>query len=196
MNLQITVVSDIICPWCFVGKRRLELAIKSLGLESSVGLSLAPHQLYPDIPLEGKDRKEFRNKGIGSLLQAAGEQIGIEFRWDLIKRIPNTLECHRRLMQVPNTQSRWNAKEALLQAYFCEGADLTDEGQLDAIMAPFEDLEATSISEKDIQALLQSSRDRGITAVPTFIIDGEHQLTGAMEQSQWTQFLKRRFSKS
>ncbi|MFT6807204.1 MAG: putative DsbA family dithiol-disulfide isomerase [Saprospiraceae bacterium] len=193
MNLSITLISDIICPWCYVGKKRLETAIQELNLEGEVVLDISPYQLYPDTPLEGRSLKSFGKKGHKSTLTAAGEQIGISFRWDLIQNVPNTLDMHQRLMHIPAAEHRWEAKGSLLEGYFCAGSDLTNEENVRALLLPFENkVEHDSVAVGH-GTIFQEAINRNITAVPSFILDGEHHITGAMEKQQWVQFLKRRF---
>ena len=193
LSLSITLISDIICPWCYVGKKRLETAIQELDLEGKIDLDIAPYQLYPDTPLDGRSLKSFGKKGHKSTLTAAGEQIGIGFRWDLIQNVPNTLDMHQRLMQVPTAALRWKAKSILLEAYFCKGSDLTNEEKVRALLLPFENkVEHDSVAVGN-GTIFQEAINRNITAVPSYILDGEHHITGAMEKQQWVQFLKRRF---
>jgi len=194
VGLSITLISDIICPWCFVGKKRLEAAIHELILQDKVTLDIAPYQLYPKTPKEGKNLKSFGKKDHKAVLSEAGAQVGINFRWDLIRTVPNTLYMHVRLMQLPTAPLRWEAKSILLDAYFCKGIDLTQEENvsrlLDSFLLEDTDMEVT-IEEKEI---FQEARERNISAVPSFVLDGEHHITGAMEKQQWLQFLNRRFA--
>lgn len=193
MSLSITLISDIICPWCYVGKKRLESAIIDLHLDGKIKLDIAPYQLYPDTPDEGRSLKSFGKKGHKNTLTVAGAQVGIAFRWDLIQSVPNTLFMHQRLMALPTADLRWQAKDALLEAYFCNGIDLTQEELVSEILSRY-DLKDDSISaEKETNNLFQEAKRRDIAAVPSFILDSEHHITGAMEKQQWAQFLKRRY---
>ena len=193
--MRITLVSDIICPWCFIGKTRLQRAIQSLQLEDQIDLSISPFQLYPDIPLSGKLRSTLpKKKGHGSLLREAADPLGIEFRWDLIERIPNTLAIHEALFEI-REKDRWAAKQALFEGYFGQGMDLTLEDQLEEVLAPFQKADEGERA-MDISTLIDQNRQRGITVVPTFIVDDEHLLTGAIEKHRWENFLQRRLRKT
>jgi predicted DsbA family dithiol-disulfide isomerase len=99
----IDIISDVVCPWCFIGKRRLEKALALLGLPN-VSVRWKPFQLNPDAPKEGMDRQSFRARKFGSLARsqeleargaAAGAEEGIEFRFGRIRKVPNTFEAHR-----------------------------------------------------------------------------------------------------
>ena len=100
---------------------------------------------------------------------------------------------HQGLMALPRAELRWQAKDALLEAYFCKGTDLTKEEIVSEILKPFEgtaNIASETICTND---LFQEAKERNISAVPSFILDNEHHITGAMEKQQWAQFLKRRF---
>lgn len=169
------------------------MAIDTLDLRSRVTLDIAPFQLYPNTPIEGKRVDFDRLLRQQDQLSAAGRAVGIHYRWDLITRIPNTLDIHQRLMQLSHPWSRWQAKEVIFQAYFSEGIDLTLTENIDTLLAPFEDEGQRHYSSSEASYMIQAARDRGITAVPSFILDGEHHITGALEYQQWAQFLTRRF---
>src|ERR1700689_4164500 len=133
MNLTVEVISDVICPWCFIGKRRLEKAIAALDGKHECQVRWLPFQLNPAMPKEGISRKEYRIRKFGSwersmeldaAMIAFGETEGIHFAFDRIERTPNTVDAHR-LIWLADQQGRQGAVvEALFVAYFTDGRDI------------------------------------------------------------------------
>src|SRR5271169_6148765 len=145
-GLVVDVTSDLICPWCFVAKRRLEKASSILG--KSLDIRWHPFQLNPDMPVEGLDRRLYRTAKFGSWEQsqrldaqvaAAGAEVGIKFRHDLMKRTPNTFRGHvllaASLKEDLHTQNL--VAERLFQAYFLNGEDVGDPATLLGIAREF-----------------------------------------------------------
>ena len=132
--LTIEIFSDVICPWCFIGKRRLD---KALDGETGVGVTVRwrPYQLYPHAPIEGWDRQDFMQRRYGaaaesgrvpSRIREEAEQEGLELRYDLIRRVPNTLLAHRLMELAELKDSQHALAEALFVGYFCNGEDVGD----------------------------------------------------------------------
>ena len=139
LAFEIEVVSDVICPWCWVGKRRLEKAITLLGTDAKVTVTWRPFQLNPSMPKAGIDRNEYRRAKFGSLerskeldarLTAVGMTEGIEFHLDRIKRTPNTLDAHRLIWLAQKHGKQDAVVEALFKAYFVDGVDVGDPKNL------------------------------------------------------------------
>src|SRR5690242_9620634 len=128
----IEVVSDVVCPWCFIGKRRLEKALALAGQESAQ-IHWKAYELNPQAPKEGLDRQAYRTRKFGSAAYAreletrviqAGAGDGIEFRFDRIERVPNTLDAHRLIWLAGRDGGSQDAiVEDLFRAYFIEGRD-------------------------------------------------------------------------
>jgi predicted DsbA family dithiol-disulfide isomerase len=200
--MRIDVFSDVVCPWCFVGKRRLEQALKQAGI-SDAELHWHAFQLNPDLPPEGVDRRQYLEAKFGpgaierihARLDEAGKSAGIDFQFDLIVRSPNTLDAHR-LLWLAGTQGRQSVlKEALLHAYFLEGRDVGDR----AVLA---DIATQTGIEGDIPAWLagdagihevhedlkQAARLQ-ISGVPFFIFEGRLALSGAQPPEVFLQAL-------
>lgn len=195
MNIAIDVISDVICPWCFIGKRRLEKAIAAHG--GPVKVRWLPFQLNPTMPKEGISRKEYRIQKFGSWeksqaldakVVAVGETEGIHFDFDKIERTPNTVDAHR-LIWLAEQQACQNAVvEALFVAYFTEGRDLSNQQTLldlvvdagldrpraEAILNSDEGMDAI----KEVEGL---SHRHGVNGVPFFIINGQITLSGAQQ---------------
>lgn len=194
-SLAIEIVSDTICPWCFIAKRNFERATASptAGLKTSV--RWLPFELNPDMPVEGMDRRAYRSAKFGSWARsleldaqasAAAEKAGIGLRHDLMRRTPNTFNSHRLIWLAGQQGDQGGVVEALFTAYFVEGRDI---GAIDvlvdiadgagigrdralAVFASKQGVAEVSASELD-------ARRHGISGVPTFVINGAVALSGA-----------------
>ncbi len=184
-------MSDIICPWCFVGKKRLEKAINETNTTADITLTYAPHLLYADIPAEGRKTTDFpRKHGMGSLLHQAGEDVGITFDFKSIKSVPNTLSIHYLLANLSDDHAAWKVKGALFEAYFTKGTDLTDHDIVEQIVTTC-GYQANWDVNPLVEDRLTANRNHGISVVPTFVINDEHNISGAQESGRWEKFLLR-----
>ena len=193
------VVSDVICPWCFLGKRRLDAALASLdGL--NVLVRWRPFMLDPGIPPEGLDRHEYmlakfgpeRLKTIHDPLIAAGEELGVPFNFEAIARTPNTLDAHRLIRWSHTVERQHEMAERLFIAYWNEGRDVSDRDVLAACAGEAGIIAQQSRelldSEQDVAettAEIQHATNIGVTGVPTFILGQSYALVGA----QWPDVL-------
>src|ERR1022692_4827380 len=143
MNLSTDVLSDVICPWCYIGKRRLEKALAALD-RHEVRVRWLPFQLNPQMPKEGVSRREYRTKKFGSRersleldakMVAVGETEGIHFAFDRIERTPNTLDAHRLIWLAEKHGVQDAVVEALFRAYFTEGRDISNRQTLIDVVA-------------------------------------------------------------
>jgi|SRR6185312_14312575 len=200
--MRIDVFSDVVCPWCFVGKRRLEQALDAAKL-ADAEVHWHAFQLNPDLPPEGVDRRQYLEAKFGpgaierihARLDEAGKSAGIDFQFDKIQRSPNTLDAHR-LLWLAGTQDRQGAlKEALLRAYFLEGRDVGDRVVLADIAARAGmdgDIPAWLASDAGVREvredLLQAARLQ-ISGVPFFIFEGRLALSGAQPPEVFQQAL-------
>jgi predicted DsbA family dithiol-disulfide isomerase len=192
MAVTVDVISDVICPWCYIGKRRLERALLDLGGVHEINVRWHPFQLNPTMPSEG-DRRAYRTAKFGSWersqaldaqVAAAGESEGIAF--DRIGRTPNTIDAHR-LIALAEEQGDQDAMvESLFRGYFSEGRDLGDrETLLDlAGRAGLGQGRAGSLLDEDeglewIRAAEVRARRLGVQGVPCFVINGEVATSGA-----------------
>jgi len=198
----VDVVSDVVCPWCYIGKRRLEAAIAQLR-EANPDLPFEirwhPFQLNPDLPAEGIDRKGYleakfggaeRAKQIYERVTAAGRTVGIAFDFDAIKRQPNTLQAHRLISwaQARREGDPDALVEGLFRANFIEGRFVGSVDELVAIAtaAGYDPADARAFLESDAlrSEVAQSdvrAREMGIGGVPFFIFDGKTAVSGAQE---------------
>ena len=187
--LTIEVASDVICPWCYIGKRRLEKALALVKDEIKPQIRWLPFQLNPDMPAQGMPRAEYRKAKFGSVergreldarVAAEGKREGIEFAFERMQRTPNTVAAHR-LIQLAQEQGRAApVVDELFRAYFEEGQDIGDAAVLAAIAKRHGVASWPEAADpKSVAALEAQMRDLGISAVPTFIFDRTSGVSGA-----------------
>ena len=197
--LTIDVISDVICPWCFIGKRRLENALN--GRPATVRWH--PFQLNPDMPREGIDRKEYRIRKFGSWersleldaqVAAAGRGEGIAFNFDKMARTPNTLDAHRIIWLAGERGVQDAVVEALFLAYFTDGRDLSDRATLAEVAAGagLDRDEVVELLEGDkgldvVRAGEEQARRIGVSGVPFFVVNGKVALSGAQPPEMFRQ---------
>lgn len=194
--MQIDVIFDTVCPWCFVGKRRLEAALERAG-EEEVQIAWHPFLLNPEMPIEGIDKDTYfrakfggraRSQRVSRAIAEAGESVGIEFDFDHMRRIPNSVNSHR-LVKYADTKSRaGEAVEALYQAYFLDGRDIGNTAILLRIGQELgfkqEKLRAYLHSDENTESIRDDNaraHRMGVTGVPAYIIDGRFAVSGAQE---------------
>lgn len=193
-GMRIEIVSDVICPWCFIGKRRLEKAMgQRPGIQFEIGWR--PFQLNPDMPREGADRKSYleakfggpeRAKEIYARVTAEGAKEGIPFNFDGIKRTPNTLAAHSVLRWALNAGVQSELKERLFNFYFIQGRDIGNHEVL-ADAAALEGMDGALVKQlldegRDadvVEAEDRMARELGINGVPFFIFEGKYGVSGA-----------------
>jgi len=204
--VQIEIFSDVICPWCFIGKKRLDNALVS-ELDEDVVLRWRPYMLYPKLPVEGINRQEFLTRRYGDTadpgriperirIEAEGE--GIELRFDLIGRTPNTMLAHR-LMEFAHTLGRQHdLAERLFQAYFCEGKDVGDIDELvkqgAEIGLPAADTSSYLSGEEglaEVTSQLQRAPELGVSGVPGYYLADAFLLPGAQTSETMLQIIRR-----
>ena len=195
-HITIDVVSDVVCPWCFIGQKRLDKAVEDLP-EIDVGVRWRPFQLDPTIPPEGRSRRDYLMAKFGDRkriedmhrnISEAGLAEGISFDFDAIKISPNTLDAHRLIRWAassgPEAQNR--VARRLFQLYFEEGANIGDRQVLaDAAAecgmdrAVVETLLAGNADTADVRDEIETAARMGVTGVPCFLIEGRYAVMGA-----------------
>ncbi|MFZ0424418.1 MAG: DsbA family oxidoreductase [Xanthobacteraceae bacterium] len=193
-TVHIDVVSDVVCPWCYIGKRRLEGAI-ALTPDVKVDVNWRGYFLNPWIPREGIDRQTYLETKFGSperyaviaeRIVAAAAMEGLVYSPDKIGRQPNTLDCHRLILWSRSATDPARMKQRLMELYFAEGADLTDSKVL--IQAAVDvgmdgDLVRRLLaSDADIDRIegeANAAKEAGIDGVPCFVFGGSVIVTGA-----------------
>jgi predicted DsbA family dithiol-disulfide isomerase len=192
--VRIDVVSDVVCPWCFIGKHRLEKAL-TLRPDIPVEVHYRPYFLNDWIPREGISREQYlttkfgsveRYKGIAQRVGAAAAEEGLVYAADKMKRQPNTLDCHRLIRWADAIGKAPEMKQKLMDLYFTQGADLTDRYTLvkaaTDIGLDANQVSADLASDKDvaeIEAEALSAKEAGIEGVPCFIFGGKFAVSGA-----------------
>ncbi len=202
--IKLDILSDPICPWCFIGKARLDQALINHP-DHPFTIEWHPFQLNPGMPAGGMDRREYLEtkfggranalKVYGQIAQAA-EESGLEIDFAAIERTPNTLDAHR-LIHWAGIEGRQTAVvTALFKAYFQEGKDIEDPATLRAIAEGAEmdgdmiaRLLASDADRADIIARDSHARQRGVNSVPTFIVANTHVVPGAQPPELWEQVI-------
>lgn len=198
---RIDIISDAICPWCYIGKRQLERALTLLepqGLKFQIAWH--PFQLNPDMPPEGTDRRQYRIEKFGSLekslqldarITATAATLGLDFHLDRLTRTPNTVAAHRTIWLAGQHGVQDAVVEAIFEAYFCQGADLTNTEFLTtlAAQAGIEREVMTEMFATDLgcDVVLQGdagARSGGISGVPSFLMGGYLLFSGAVPAEQ------------
>lgn len=200
-KVTIDIISDIICPWCYIGKSRLQRAIEQVSDDFEVVTRLRPFQLYPKVPKGGLAKEEFsatKKKGLGQALKEAAAEENITFNYKNIKVIPNTLEAHRLMSLCEDNDLKNKMGMALFESYFEKTEDVEDPFVL-ARIARDAGLEKTKIDqflnsdigEKEVSEEIKELKDDGVTAVPSFVLDGELLIMGVQPVSKWLRFFQR-----
>jgi predicted DsbA family dithiol-disulfide isomerase len=192
-HVHIDMISDVVCPWCFLGKRRLDRALAQLP-EIEVKVAYRPFFLDPTIPDEGLDRQQYmlakfgaeRLKTLHDPLVAAGKEDGIPYAFDQITRQPSSLNAHRLIRWAHMIGSERSVTEALFTAYWCWGKDVSDIEVLKpiAIVNGFNGDEINELltSDKDKIEVMQEAQlaqQIGVTGVPTFVLNNKYGMSGA-----------------
>ncbi|MEI9989594.1 MAG: DsbA family oxidoreductase [Rhizomicrobium sp.] len=194
--MQIDVVSDTVCPWCFIGKRRLGRAL-AMRPDVPVEVFWRPYQLDPTIPREGVDRRAYmkakfgdspRTAAMGETIRGEGAGEGIDFALDKIVKSPNTLDSHRLIRWAGGAGVQDDVVERLFKAYFIEGRDIGDPGVLTDVAgeAGMDTVLVRNLLAGDADyALVEReagmANQMGISGVPTFIFDSKFMISGARE---------------
>jgi predicted DsbA family dithiol-disulfide isomerase len=192
--LKIDIVSDVVCPWCYIGKKRIEDAL-ALATDVPVEVTWRPFFLNSWVPREGISRDEYLTtkfgspeayKGIaGRVVAAAGEE-GLSYHPELVKRQPNTIDCHR-LIHWADAQGKAAAmKQRLMELYFRDGGDLTDVNVLVRAAVDVgldaEDVRKRLATDEDVERIshwAQEAADKGISGVPTYVFAQKYAVSGA-----------------
>jgi predicted DsbA family dithiol-disulfide isomerase len=192
--LHVDVIADLVCPFCFIGKRRLDEALKAVQGPSDV--SWYPFQLNPEIPAEGQPFDDYLQHRFGSAeniepvlryLAAEGKGVGIDFRFDLLRHVPNTVQLHQ-LLQLADVRGLDQSAlaESLLSAFFEDGRNIGDRDELIDIVAAHglsaEDVTAAAESDRLRQIVLSreaQARSSGLVGVPGYLMNRRLLVVGA-----------------
>ncbi len=204
--VRIDVVSDVVCPWCFIGKHRLEKAI-ALTPDIPVEVHWRPYFLNDWIPREGMAREQYlttkfgspeRYNGIAQRVSQAAADEGLTYAIDKMSRQPNTIDAHRLIRWAGGIGKAAEMKQRLMDLYFTEGADLTNHAVLVQAAADVgldaEDVRAALDSDQDVADVereAQSAKEAGIEGVPMFIFGGKFAVSGAQAPEYLAQAIER-----
>ncbi|MBS1957604.1 MAG: DsbA family oxidoreductase [Cyanobacteria bacterium SZAS-4] len=198
-SIQLDIYSDVICPWCYVGKARLDEALKTIGTALNITTTWKPFELNPNMPSEGTDRKEYMLKKFGTAdlsgmqnrLSSAGAENGVKFDFAKMTRVPNTFNAHRLIWFAKKDGRQHELSEVLFRRYFFDGQDLSNnENLISAAEEAGLDADATrqflasTEGVAEVRKEEQDGRAMGISAVPTFIVNGEIVASGAIPPSE------------
>ncbi len=194
--MRIDIYSDTVCPWCYLGKRRFDVAVAARP-QFEPRVTWRPFELNPEIPAEGVDRAAYLAARLGNTervaaahaeLKRQGEATGIDFRFDLIKRMPNTRRSHLLIAHAARSGRQAVVKDRIMRAYFEEGCDVGDIEELVRLAVD------VGLSERESRSalILRAGQDGviaaerhasvlGITGVPTFVFDGQYTVSGAQD---------------
>jgi len=192
-KLEIDVISDVVCPWCYLGKRKLDAAMKQVEA-FAYDVRWRPFQLDPTIPPEGIARSEYMSRKFGAekiaaihaRLEEAGQEEGLSFAFDKITRSPNTLDAHRLIRWAQPSGKQSDIVELLFNLYFVEGQDIGDrnvlidvarQAGLDADLITRLFVEGVDIVP--VQEEMSTAARMGISGVPFFIFCGKYAVSGA-----------------
>jgi predicted DsbA family dithiol-disulfide isomerase len=204
--VRIDVVSDVVCPWCFIGKHRLEAAL-ALKPDIAVEVHYRPYFLNDWIPREGISREQYlttkfgspeRYKDIAKRVQAAAAAEGLVYASDKMKSQPNTIDCHRLIRWAESIGKAPEMKQKLMDLYFTEGADLTQTDTLVKAAADVglnaDEVRAALATAQDVDVIEQESQEAkqaGIEGVPCFIFGGRFAVSGAQSPEYLAQAIER-----
>ncbi len=198
-SIQLDIYSDVICPWCYVGKARLDEALKTIDTAQNIKVTWKPFELNPTMPSEGADRKEYMLRkfgtsdmsGMQNRLSSAGAENGVKFNFANITRVPNTFNAHRLIWFAEKEGKQHDLSEVLFRKYFYDGKDL---GDVDNLVSAAEEAGLNAASTRqflnsnegvpEVRKEEQEGRAMGISAVPTFIVNGEIVASGAIPPAE------------
>lgn len=200
MSLTISVFSDVICPWCYVGKRRLERALDQLGQRETTAIEWLPFELNPTMPAEGMERALYRARKFGAERSAQldaqmaelGRQEGIDFAFDRMTRTPSTRRAHMLIAAASQHGRADPVVDALFRAYFEEGRDVGDLDVLREIgvasgldRAVVDDALGNEQLRQLVEAVERQAAEMQVSGVPFFIVDRKWAVSGAQPTEQW-----------
>jgi len=204
--IKIDIVSDVVCPWCYIGKRRIEKAMTALKDEFDFEINYLPFELNPQTPKEGHNLKEYLSNKFGGeekysqitrhVTQVAAQE-GLQFNFDRQPITPNTKDVHRVIWYAKKEGKQPEVKEAFLKAYFEEGIDLTKKDNLLSVAASA-GLNTTRVASlldseeglPEVVQLEQLSYQRGVSGVPFYIINNQYGISGAQSSDVFIQALQ------
>ena len=204
MTVKLDILSDPICPWCYIGKTHLDKALEQIPDHPFV-IEWHPFQLNPDMPREGMDRRDYLEGKFGGKEGAVrayapvvehAEKAGLNIQFEAMKRTPNTLDAHRLIHWAGIEGKQIETVDALFKAYFEEGRDIGDHEVL-ADIADGVGMDASVVLKllqsdsdaRDIRNRDAHSRKMGVSSVPTYIVANQHAVPGAQQPEMWVKVI-------
>jgi predicted DsbA family dithiol-disulfide isomerase len=198
--ITLDIISDPICPWCYIGKARLDQAIAEIG-HNPFDVSWRIFQLNPTMPPDGMDRRAYLEAKFGgpqgaeqvySRIRQTAVESGLDIKFDKIKRTPNTLDAHRLIRWAKDTGNQTAVVEQLFHRYFENGEDISDhEVLLDVAVAsgmerPVVARLLAGDTDRDVLGEEEeAARNMGVSGVPCFVIGGRYVVNGAQDVATW-----------
>jgi len=206
-QLKIDIVSDVVCPWCAIGYKKLSKAMEDLNEEILFEVNWKPYELHPEIPTEGFNKEEYYKIKFGNSngsrdrfnhLTEEGKKAGLEFNFDKSKNLPNTFLAHRLLWFSRSKDMQDVIAEALFHAYFTEGRDIGSINELISIStenglqkSEIEDFLKTDIGSDEILREELRAKEMKIFSVPTYIFNKKYLLVGGQEADTFKSYMKK-----
>ncbi len=206
-QLKIDIVSDVVCPWCAIGYKKLSKAMEDLNEEILFEVNWKPYELHPEIPTEGFNKEEYYKIKFGNSngsrdrfnhLTEEGKKAGLEFNFDKSKNLPNTFLAHRLLWFSRSKDMQDVIAEALFHAYFTEGRDIGSIHELISIStenglqkSEIEDFLKTDIGSDEILREELRAKEMKIFSVPTYIFNKKYLLVGGQEADTFKSYMKK-----
>lgn len=204
-TVKVDIVTDYICPWCYIGKKRFQNAMDKLKDKYKFEINYVPFQLNPDMPAEGQNRKEYRSKKFGSWeksqsmdagVVAAGKSEGLVFDYDIVEVTPNTLKAHLLTQSASKFNKHQEISKEIFKAYFSDGKNIGDDIVLlevakNAGLNIEDELFKNYQSDENNRLLAETEHSyklRGVNSVPLFII-GNKAISGAQPSEAFVEFI-------
>ena len=206
-QLKIDIVSDVVCPWCAIGYKKLSEAMTQLDDQISFEVNWKPYELHPEIPKEGFDKKEYYKIKFGessgsndkfNFISEEGKKVGLEFNFKKSKNLPNTFLAHRLLWLCRSKDMQDVLAEALFHAYFTDGRDVGNTDELIEISTEnglnreeIKEFFQTNIGHEEVLREENRAREMSIFSVPTYIFNKKYLLVGGQESDTFKAYIKK-----
>jgi predicted DsbA family dithiol-disulfide isomerase len=204
-QIQIDVISDVVCPWCYIGKRRLEKGIEDTQYSDNVQVIFHPFQLDPSVPSEGVDFQSYMENRFGSNFVSKFHQVeqaaigeGLDFDFEKLPKAINTFTLHCILTVAGKDGIQSEVKEALMKAYFVDRQDLTQENILINLMSSLgwstektRQIMQSDIASDEVKEEMHYYRQMGVTGVPFFIFNQKYAVSGAQPAEVFTEIIEK-----
>ena len=206
-QLKIDIVSDVVCPWCAIGYKKLSEAMTQLDDQISFEVNWKPYELHPEIPKEGFDKKEYYKIKFGessgsndkfNFISEEGKKVGLEFNFKKSKNLPNTFLAHRLLWLCRSKDMQDDIAEALFYAYFTDGRDVGNEDELIEISSEnglnkqeIKDFFQSNIGHEEVLREENRAREMNIFPVPTYIFNKKYLLVGGQESDTFKAYMEK-----